>query len=76
MQETLISTKYQVVIPKNVRKSMSLKPGQKLYVYMADNQIVLTQKNNWPEDHLAALKGLWKNIHATNFLKSERDSWE
>ena len=30
MEATTISSKYQVVIPKNIRKQFHLKPGQKL----------------------------------------------
>ncbi|MCC5805252.1 MAG: AbrB/MazE/SpoVT family DNA-binding domain-containing protein [Opitutales bacterium] len=32
MTTTQISTKYQIVIPKEIRRKMSLKPGQKLQV--------------------------------------------
>ncbi len=30
MKTSLLSPKYQVVIPKEIRKSMNLKPGQRL----------------------------------------------
>jgi len=32
MDETTVSSKYQVVIPKRIRESVGVKPGQKLMV--------------------------------------------
>ena len=33
MTYTSVSTKYQVVIPKEVREKMQVKPGQKMMIY-------------------------------------------
>lgn len=74
--QTQVSTKYQVVIPKEVRKKIDIKPGQKLNIYTAGDQIILSSKMNWPGDHLKQLRGLWKNINVSTFLEEERKSWE
>ena len=82
MNQTLISTKYQVVIPKEVRKKIKLEPGQKLNVNVAGDQIILSptqtsKKLNWPEDHLKKLKGLWKSTSDIDkYLEEEDKSWE
>ncbi len=39
MEMTTISPKYQVVIPRRIRESMKLKPGQKMYVVQYQNRI-------------------------------------
>jgi len=33
MEKVTLSPKYQIVIPKSMRKSLSLKPGQKLILF-------------------------------------------
>ncbi len=43
MDIVTISPKYQVVIPLNVRKSLGIKPGQKVQVIAYDNHIQLVR---------------------------------
>ena len=56
MTYTSVSTKYQVVIPKEVREKMSLKPGQKLVIYEKSGIIHLI-----PDIPIKKLKGLFKD---------------
>ena len=56
-----VSPKYQVVIPKDVRKIANLKPGQRLMIYAKDNVIVMV-----PEVKVSELKGYCKGIDAKN----------
>ena len=44
MTYTSVSSKYQVVIPKEVRERLSMKPGQKLIVYERGGVIHLIPK--------------------------------
>jgi AbrB family looped-hinge helix DNA binding protein len=39
MTSSLISPKFQIVIPKEIRKSMNLKPGQRLQLVERDGTI-------------------------------------
>lgn len=41
MKTSLLSPKYQVVIPKEIRKALDLKPGQRLNVIEKDGHIEL-----------------------------------
>lgn len=41
MITSLLSPKYQIVIPKEIRKSMNLQPGQRLQVVEKDGRIEL-----------------------------------
>jgi AbrB family looped-hinge helix DNA binding protein len=56
MQTALLSPKYQIVIPKEIRKSLNLKPGQRLQVTEVNGKIevrpILT-----PEQLIGYLKG-------------------
>ena len=80
--QTLVSTKYQVVIPKEVRKKISIKPGQRMDVNISGNQVILSPTNirkklNWPEDYYKKLGGLWKSSEDIEKYLDEQDkSWE
>jgi AbrB family looped-hinge helix DNA binding protein len=39
METVTVSPKYQVVIPSTVRKSLGIRPGQKVQVILYDNRI-------------------------------------
>jgi len=39
MTTSLLSPKFQIVIPKEIRKSMNLKPGQRLQLKQVDGKI-------------------------------------
>jgi len=41
MASSVLSSKYQIVIPKEVRKALSLKPGQRLNVVKKGDHIEL-----------------------------------
>ncbi|MBF0106631.1 MAG: AbrB/MazE/SpoVT family DNA-binding domain-containing protein [Deltaproteobacteria bacterium] len=56
-----VSPKFQIVIPKSVRKIVPIKPGQKLLIYAKDNVIYLV-----PQFGLNQLKGLCKGMDVSN----------
>jgi AbrB family looped-hinge helix DNA binding protein len=41
MSEVTVSSKYQIVIPREIRKSMKIRPGQKLSVVASEFSIRL-----------------------------------
>jgi len=57
MAKTRISSKFQVVIPKEVRESMDLRVGQELQVVTKGGLITLV-----PERPLSSLRGFAKGI--------------
>ena len=65
MQIVTVSPKYQVVIPKAVRESLQLRPGQKMQVVEYDGRIELI-----PEREIAELRGFLKGIN-TGFEREE-----
>lgn len=81
MIQTSVSTKYQVVIPKAIRKKIKVKPGQKMNVNIAGEQIILSpsktkKKLNWPHDYIKKLKNPWENEDPIKYLEKERNSWD
>jgi AbrB family looped-hinge helix DNA binding protein len=57
MQTVTLSPKYQVVIPREVRESLKLCPGQKMQVIEYDGRIELI-----PDRDIADLRGFLKGI--------------
>ena len=65
MQTVTISPKYQIVIPKVVRETMHLHPGQKMQVIEYDGRIELILERDITELH-----GFLKGIN-TQFKREE-----
>jgi AbrB family looped-hinge helix DNA binding protein len=58
MQTVTVSPKFQVVIPKEIREAMRLRPGQKLKVVEYEGRIELI-----PDRDISELKGFLKGIN-------------
>ena len=65
MYTVTVSPKYQVVIPKNIRLSLKLRPGQKMKVIEYDGRIELI-----PDKNISELKGFLKGIN-TEFTREK-----
>ncbi|MFA5519320.1 MAG: AbrB/MazE/SpoVT family DNA-binding domain-containing protein [Spirochaetota bacterium] len=57
MKAVKISSKFQVVIPKNVREALKLIPGQKMQIIQHKDRIELI-----PEKKISEMKGFLKGI--------------
>jgi len=57
MDTVTVSSKYQIVIPRNVRKSMGIKPGEKVQVMQYEDRIELI-----PQRRLKEMRGFLKGI--------------
>lgn len=68
MTTVTVSPKFQIVIPKELREKLKLRPGQKLLVYEQDGSIRLE-----PPRPLRELRGAAKGIR---WEESDRDHTE
>lgn len=66
METVTVSPKYQVVIPRSVRKSLGLRPGQKMQVFVYDDRIQLI-----PVKRMRSMRGFLKGIDTT--IEREQD---
>ena len=57
MQTVTVSPKYQVVIPKNIRDALKLRPGQKMRVIEYEGRIELI-----PDRDISELRGFLRGI--------------
>jgi len=65
MQTVTLSPKYQVVMPKLVRKALNLRPGQKMQVIEYNGRIEFILERD-----IAELRGFLKGIN-TEFEREE-----
>ncbi|MBI4619505.1 MAG: AbrB/MazE/SpoVT family DNA-binding domain-containing protein [Desulfobacterales bacterium] len=65
MQTVTVSPKFQVVIPRTVRESLHLRPGQKMQVIEYEGRVELI-----PERDISELRGFLKGIN-TEFEREE-----
>ena len=65
MQRVTVSPKYQVFIPKAVRESLQLRPGQRMQVIEYDGRVEFI-----PERNIDELRGFLKGIN-TEFEREE-----
>lgn len=72
MAEATLSSKNQIVIPREAREALQLKPGDKLLVTVEDGRVLVLQK---PKSYRAALRGIAKGVYPKDYLKKERASW-
>jgi len=62
-----ISLKYQIVIPKNIRKKLNIKPGQKFQVLEYKGRIELI-----PQKDISELRGFVKGINTESIREKDR----
>ena len=67
MDTVTVSSKYQIVIPKEVREAMSIRPGQKFRVIPSGDLIRLV-----PDKPITAMRGRFKGIDTTVEREEDR----
>ena len=60
METVIVSPKYQIVIPRAIRKSLGIEPGQKIQVLQYHNRIELI-----PLKDIKEMRGFLKGIDTT-----------
>ena len=66
MGRTKVSSKYQVVIPKDVRVRAGIRPGQEFQVIAKGGVVTLV-----PEKPISAMRGFVKGIRTTGFREKK-----
>jgi AbrB family looped-hinge helix DNA binding protein len=73
MSDATVSSKYQIVIPREVRRALGPKPGDKLLVEIRGKTLTLLPK---PKSFERATRGLARGKYGRDYLKKERESWD
>lgn len=72
MQTVKLSSKNQIVLPKEAREAMRLKGRDDLLVIVKGDVTVIMPK---PKKYSVALSGSAKDVYRKDYLKKERKSW-
>ena len=72
MPQSTLSAKNQIVIPREARKALGLKPGDRLLVVLRGDRVIVLQK---PKAHHSAIRGLTSRTYPKRYLQKERQSW-
>jgi AbrB family looped-hinge helix DNA binding protein len=66
MTTARVSSKYQIVIPKEVREQLSIRPGQDMVMLVKGKTIVMV-----PDRPLLSMRGFAKGIPTTGFREKK-----
>jgi len=75
MATVTISSKYQIVIPKELRRELKFKPGQKLRMRKNKAGGIIIEPNSIVDQYYGSMKGAW-GVDSDKYLRELRDEWE
>jgi AbrB family looped-hinge helix DNA binding protein len=73
MAEVTLSARNQIVIPREAREALGLKPGNKVLLVVRGRTILMLRK---PKSHHIAIRGIARRTYPKGYLAKERRSWE
>ena len=71
MSEVKLSSKNQIVIPREARDALGVKAGDKLLIVVRGDTVILLRK---PERYSEAISGIARGLYPDEYLKKERES--
>jgi len=77
-KEVKLSSKNQIVIPKEARESINLKPGDKLLLTVsAGGHLLLWKRPRNYTEYMSGLgKELWNKVDIGKYIKKIRKEWK
>ncbi len=72
MYEVKVSSKNQIVIPREARNALRASAGDKLLVVVRGDTVILVRK---PKQYSKAIAGMGKGLYPPDYLKRERETW-
>ncbi len=72
-----VSSKYQIVIPREAREKLDLKVGDKLIIKANNEKIIIyPQPKSYAKYSLGLGKEIWQGVDAAEYVKKERQTWK
>ena len=73
MVEATLSSKNQIVVPREAREALGVQPGDKLLIVVRDKTVIIVPR---PRSWSKALRGLANQPYPEGYLDQERASWD
>lgn len=73
MAEATLSSKNQIVVPREAREALGVSPGDKLLIVVRGDCVVIRPR---PRSFAKALRGIAQPATPAGYLAQERASWE
>jgi AbrB family looped-hinge helix DNA binding protein len=71
-RETRLSSKHQIVVPRESRAALGVRPGDKLLVVTLGEHVIVLRK---PRRHAEASHGTARRLYPRRYLATERSAW-
>ena len=75
MSKTKVGARYQVVVPKEIREALNLKPGDYLEVKVVDGTVVMIPQASYTSRIFGKHREIWDDEDAVTYVRRERESW-
>jgi AbrB family looped-hinge helix DNA binding protein len=72
MREVKLSTKNQIVIPREIREALGVKAGDKLLAVPRGDIVILLRR---PKKYSQAITGIGEGLYGPDYLAQQRESW-
>ncbi len=79
MYQVTIGSKYQIVIPKEVRKKVSgIRPGNKVAIQSSEDGVIIVKsvKQSWSDENYGSLKKYWQGRDMVGAVEKIRNEWK
>jgi AbrB family looped-hinge helix DNA binding protein len=73
MVGAILSPKNRIVIPREVREALGIKPGDKLLLVVRSSRVVIMRK---PKSFAKAIRGIARGVYPPDYLQKKRNSWD
>ena len=75
MSKTKVGWRYQVVVPKEIRNALNLKPGDYLEVKVVNGAVVMIPQASYTSRLFGKHREIWQAEDAVKYVGRERESW-
>lgn len=75
MPRLKVNKRYQVVIPKEIRETLNLKPSNYLDVKIVDRAVVMMPQASHTSRLFGKHREVWQGEDAVAYVRGDRDSW-